>query len=94
MSHYDEKYVQQLQDTLTKCADKLEAALAEISQLQAERDRLGSMLAIAYSGVGLYTDDGELQDGSKHPTIDFKRDSVEEIQRKIEERGRKALEPQ
>lgn len=51
--------------------------------------RLRRLLAVAYSGSKLYTDDGELQDGSTLPVIDFKRDTVDEIEEAITERGRK-----
>jgi len=45
---------------------------------------LRKMLAINYTGAAaLYTDDGELQDGRAWPAIDFKRDSAEEIERKM-----------
>lgn len=57
----------------------------------AEGERLlRMMLAFAYSGSRLYCDDGELQDSSAHPFIDFLNDPVEELQRKIKERGRAA----
>jgi len=56
----------------------------------AEQERdikwLRQALAIAYSGASLYTDDGELQDGREGPSIDFKRDPVAEIERKMGER--------
>lgn len=53
---------------------------------------LRRMLAFAYSGPGeLYGDDGELQNGAELPVIDFNRDSVSEIERKITERGRRRL---
>lgn len=47
---------------------------------------LRRLLAFAYSGSALYGDDGELQDG-RHPMIDYVRDSVPDIERKIHERG-------
>ena len=54
-----------------------------------ERDEklLRKLLAIRVAGAALYGDDGELQDNSVHPCIDFKRDSAEEIERKLLERG-------
>lgn len=56
----------------------------------AEQERdikwLRRALAIAYAGISLYTDDGELQDGREGPPIDFKRDPVSEIERKMGER--------
>lgn len=52
---------------------------------------LRTMLAICYAGSALYRDDGELQDSRSHPFIDFKRDSVREISRKMGERALAAL---
>lgn len=49
------------------------------------------LLCVAYAGAKFYGDDGELQDNREFPCIDFKRDSVAEIQRKINERGNKRL---
>lgn len=48
---------------------------------------LRQMLAIRVAGAILYADDGELQDNSVQPFIDFKRDSAKEIERKLLERG-------
>lgn len=42
------------------------------------------------AGVKAYMDDGELQDNTVHPTIDFLRDSVDVIKSKIAERFRNA----
>lgn len=48
--------------------------------------------ALAYSGVAvLYMDDGELQDNSTLPHIDFMRDAPELIQMKIRQRALKAM---
>ena len=53
---------------------------------------LRRLLAFAYSAPGeLYGDDGELQNGASLPFIDFVRDSVPEIERKIHERGMRKL---
>ena len=43
--------------------------------------------ALAYSGSSLYTDDGQLQDNSDYPQIDFLNDPPAEIERKIVDRG-------
>jgi hypothetical protein len=40
---------------------------------------LRELLAYAYAGASLYTDDGELQDSRRHPFIDFLRAAVEAI---------------
>lgn len=50
-----------------------------IEELRAENKQLRIMLALAYSGSGLYTDDGEFFCGKAHPSIDFKRMPVEVI---------------
>ena len=53
---------------------------------------LRQLLALWYSGPGLlYTDDGELQDNSKHPCIDFLRDSPETLAEKMRERAQPAI---
>lgn len=65
-----------------------------VGQPAAEPDAeagLRRLLAFAYAGAGLYGDDGELQDGRHHPCIDFRRDSVSEIERKMGLRARAAL---
>lgn len=56
------------------CGDAL-----SIEELREENKQLRIMLAIAYSGAGLYTDDGEFSCGKAHPSIDFKRMSVDDI---------------
>lgn len=57
-----------------------------------ERERaLRVMLAYAYGGALLYRDDGELQDNRTLPCIDFRRDSVEDIEAKMIERTRRAI---
>lgn len=52
-------------------------------ELQQDNQILRKLLAFAYSGSSLYTDDGELQDQE----IDYNRDSVAEIEQKITKRG-------
>jgi hypothetical protein len=52
-----------------------------------EEFSLRLMLCMAYAGSGAYTDDGEMQDNSSLPFIDFRRDSAAEIQRKIIQRN-------
>jgi hypothetical protein len=59
----------------------------ECSAAVAENRELRILLAIAHAGLSLYTDDGELQDNRVHPFIDFKRDSVNEIENKLRERA-------
>ena len=58
----------------------------------ADEMKLRRMLAFAYSGAGtLYGDDGELQDNSVRPFIDYVRMSVDEIQQAIQQRGRNLI---
>jgi hypothetical protein len=59
-------------------------------QPQAEQE-LRELLAVRVAGALLYADDGELQDASELPAIDFKRDAPGEIARKLTDRGLKRL---
>ncbi len=63
------------------------AALAAQPGSVPDERLLRQLLAIRVAGPTLYADDGELQDNSVHPFIDFKRDSASEIERKLIERG-------
>lgn len=57
-----------------------------------DEQKLRRMLAFAYSGAGtLYGDDGELNDCSTRPFIDYLRMSVDEIEQAIRQRGEAAL---
>jgi hypothetical protein len=57
-----------------------------LATLKEQNRELRTMCAIAHCGLALYHDDGELQDTREQPWIDWKRDPVEEIQRKLYER--------
>jgi hypothetical protein len=60
--------------------------------LEKENAEFRCMLAVCHTGMkGLYYDDGELQDSSSMPMIDWKRDSLETLQRKLMERAINAL---
>jgi len=72
-------------------ADRLEEAAATIARLTAENERLRANWAWCYAGALLYADDGELQDNRAMPLIDFKRDSVLDIESKMRARGEAAL---
>ncbi len=48
-----------------------------------DEETLRTLLAVNYAGQALYTDDGELQDNSCRPFIDFLRDPVNLIQAKM-----------
>lgn len=71
-------------------ARRLESAHETRGQRIQDERTLRRLLAFAYSGSALYGDDGELQDG-RHPMIDYVRDSVADIERKIHERGMATL---
>lgn len=53
---------------------------------------LRRLLAVRVAGAMLYADDGELQDCSALPHIDFKRDCASCIEQKLQARGLAALE--
>ncbi len=67
----------------------LERAPHEPAAAQDDR-KLRELLAFAYSCHHLYGDDGELQD-NRRPPIDYRRDSVADIERKMSERGLEQL---
>lgn len=48
---------------------------------------LRRLLAYQFAGSLLYADNGELQDNTAHPNIDFRRDSVDLIEEKIMKRA-------
>jgi len=54
--------------------------------------KLRELLAIRIAGAALYRDDGELQDNSVRPFIDFLRDTPEVIEAKVIDRAMRALE--
>lgn len=59
----------------------------DLESLRAENKLFREMLAFNFGGANLYCDDGELQDSSERPFIDFRLDSAVEIQDKIRERN-------
>lgn len=64
----------------------------EASKLKEENVKLRALLALTYSGPSIYADDGELQDCSMQPFIDYKRDSAELIAFKFQQRSIKRYE--
>ena len=56
-----------------------------------DEHKLRRMLAYRIAGHLGYYDDGELQDNSQHPSIDFLRDTPDDIERKLRERWTKTL---
>ena len=63
------------------------AVAAESARRDAEETIWRRLVALAYAGSVAYWDDGEMQDSTEQPWIDFKRDSATEIDGKIMERG-------
>lgn len=55
------------------------------SLIRQENQQLRWMLCVSYSKQP-YLDDGEMQDNSVLPHIDFKRDSIDEIKSKMAKR--------
>lgn len=62
-----------------------------IAQIEAENQQLRRNWCTSYAGASAYTDDGEAQDNRDLPTIDFLRDSVPDIEDKMQRRGLKQL---
>lgn len=79
-SHVDDRLIAALRQKLTY------AAIPTVGQNDIAT--LRRSLAIRTAGTGLYCDDGELQDNSMRPMIDFKRDPPGLIRRKLIERNR------
>jgi hypothetical protein len=70
---------------------RVDAQQAELERLRNDGSKLRSMLGSCYAGAALYRDDGELQDSRCRPHIDFRRDTVDEIEEKMLRRARAAL---
>lgn len=64
----------------------------DFEMLLKENALLRKLLALRVAGAMLYTDDGELSDASSAPYIDFKRDSAEDIEKMLLERGRRVAQ--
>lgn len=64
------------------------AAMAASDELPRAEQVLRRLLAYRIAGALLYADDGELQDNTARPWIDFRRDSVDAIEEKLGERTR------
>ena len=74
--------------TCFEAADRERSELRERAErAKAENRALRRLLAVRVSGASLYTDDGELQDNSQHPFIDYYLDSPAVIHRKLQERA-------
>lgn len=59
--------------------------------LRAECGALRDLLCSAHAGALAYRDDGEMQDNTVHPFIDFKRDTPEQILAALRRRAEAAL---
>lgn len=64
----------------------------QLDSVTNENQLLRLLLAVQVAGTELYTDDGEMLDSTAAPIIDFKRDSVVDIRRKLRERGLKRMQ--
>jgi len=58
-----------------------------IKELERVQRSMRRALAVAHGGALLYRDDGELQDNSRRPFIDWKRDAWEIIKEKLRQRN-------
>ena len=58
-----------------------------IDELEADNMKLRRLLAFRVAGHLLYTDDGELQDASAWPIIDFKRTPIDVIEDALKQRA-------
>jgi len=66
----------------------LDGAITVIAGMPRVEYMLRRLLALRLSGSTGYFDDGELQDNSKRPSIDFLRDHPKDIDLKLAERRR------
>lgn len=71
-------------DRFTKNAEEFDQIMME---MLGENEQLRNMLALHIAGNMLYMDDGELQDNSVFPFIDFRRDNPESIAEKLIQRN-------
>lgn len=65
----------------------VDSAIATIDRLTTDVKNLRRLLWLSHGCLGLYGDDGEMQCG--HCLIDFKRDTVEQIEKRLVERGKR-----
>lgn len=72
----------------------MNAIITDKAVMPAHERKLRVMLALSAGGRGLYTDDGELSDGTEHPFIDFLRDDPEVIEGKLQVRGQNRMQKQ
>jgi hypothetical protein len=86
-----EHYMRHVEAMTAEGLHEKSAIAGQLAWRDRDLERLRKLLACAYAGASLYGDDGELQDNSRHPLIDFKRDTPDEIARKMRERGIAAI---
>lgn len=85
-------YVGAINDEWKSWQAALSAAAAAPVEMSDDEKRLRRLFCARVSGALAYMDDGEAQDGSAEPFIDFLRDGVEEIERKLRERGIRTMQ--
>lgn len=76
---------------IVSCVNQHQMSFERIKSLEATQRSMRRALAFAYGGALLYTDDGELQDNSRHPFIDWKRDEWDGIKNKLIRRNEKEI---
>ena len=74
-------------ECIVAAPEDIEAIERELAAVRNENAELRTLLAVRIAGPSLYHDDGELQDTSAAPFIDWRRDSVEMIQAKLWQRN-------
>ena len=85
---------EKVRDMVMDMRDRITAALVLIEQGERDNHEMRTMLYVANTGMRGYHDDGELQDNRCHPFIDFKRNSIAEIQAKFAQRNLDAAREQ
>ena len=83
--------IEALRHDLDRSMAREHERLQEVERLRAEVGGLRLLLAAGVAGAALYRDDGELQDNTTMPFIDFRRDSPEVIAEKMMQRNNAAL---
>lgn len=73
---------------------RISAINCEYEALREENTKLRLMLATSIAGSRGYFDDGEMQDSSRMPMIDFKRFTPDQIRNALAERAAIAIKEQ
>lgn len=76
-----------IDDLVDYVCDEYAAPPPSAPEPSANERRLRRLLCIVKHGRSAYMDDGEAQDSSAHPSIDYLRDSLDEIEAKWRQRA-------